>query len=188
MIYEALYENELSQLWARPIDSFTGTKEIDGKKVKRFKRIGPAKHARIEVHVGTICFWKGKCLILKRSPSRSLYPGLWECGGGKVRPGEDFDSAVKRQVKEEMGLKCEIIKPFGTYNIPIPDRRQKIIPGVVFAVNLTTKSKNETPPVKLSDEHTEWQLVNESEIDKFEFIPKVNADLKQAFSILDKAH
>jgi cyclomaltodextrinase len=40
VIYEALYKNELSKLWVRPINLFTDYKEIDGKKVKRFEYIG----------------------------------------------------------------------------------------------------------------------------------------------------
>lgn len=51
---------------------------------------------KIEVHVGVISFYKGKCLVLKRTDERRLYPGMWECGGDKVHPGETFESAVVR--------------------------------------------------------------------------------------------
>ena len=37
VIYEALYDNEMSKLWARPAEMFTGEVELDGKKVPRFK-------------------------------------------------------------------------------------------------------------------------------------------------------
>lgn len=40
MIYEALYENPKSKLWARPIKSFLEKVEINGKKVPRFKFVG----------------------------------------------------------------------------------------------------------------------------------------------------
>lgn len=36
VLYEALYENELSQLWAKPIAMWEEEVEIDGKKVPRF--------------------------------------------------------------------------------------------------------------------------------------------------------
>ena len=39
VIYEALYDNKMSKLWARPIEMFTGEVELDGKKVERFKFI-----------------------------------------------------------------------------------------------------------------------------------------------------
>lgn len=37
VIYEALYENPLSRLWARPIDLFIDEVEWQGKKVKHFE-------------------------------------------------------------------------------------------------------------------------------------------------------
>lgn len=40
VIYEALYENKISNVWVRPLEMFTETIEIDGKKVPRFKYIG----------------------------------------------------------------------------------------------------------------------------------------------------
>ena len=37
VVYEALYENEVSKLWVRPLDMFLEEVEIDGKIVPRFK-------------------------------------------------------------------------------------------------------------------------------------------------------
>jgi len=36
VLYEALYKNETSQLWARPVPMWEGEMEIEGKKVPRF--------------------------------------------------------------------------------------------------------------------------------------------------------
>lgn len=36
VVYETLYENEISKLWVRPTSLFTSTVEIDGKQVPRF--------------------------------------------------------------------------------------------------------------------------------------------------------
>lgn len=40
VMYEALYENELSKLWVRPLTMFLEDVEIEGKKVQRFKFLG----------------------------------------------------------------------------------------------------------------------------------------------------
>ncbi|MFH1178577.1 MAG: DUF1653 domain-containing protein [bacterium] len=40
VIYEALYDNEMSKLWARPLDMFIGEVEVNGASVQRFKYIG----------------------------------------------------------------------------------------------------------------------------------------------------
>ena len=37
VVYEALYDNPESKLWVRPYEDFIGEKEINGKKIKRFK-------------------------------------------------------------------------------------------------------------------------------------------------------
>lgn len=40
VVYRALYENEVSNLWVRPLKMFFETIEIDGKKVLRFEYVG----------------------------------------------------------------------------------------------------------------------------------------------------
>ena len=39
VIYEALYENKISKIWARPIKMFNEEIEVDGKKIQRFEFI-----------------------------------------------------------------------------------------------------------------------------------------------------
>lgn len=39
VVYEALYDNELSKLWIRPRDMFLGEVEIAGRKVPRFELV-----------------------------------------------------------------------------------------------------------------------------------------------------
>lgn len=40
VIYEALYDNKTSKLWARPISMFNEEVEVGGKKIPRFKYLG----------------------------------------------------------------------------------------------------------------------------------------------------
>ena len=39
VVYEALYKNEVSSIWHRPLDMFLESIEIDGAVVPRFKQI-----------------------------------------------------------------------------------------------------------------------------------------------------
>ena len=39
VVYEALYENEVSKLWVRPLSMFEEEVEVDAKKVPRFQLI-----------------------------------------------------------------------------------------------------------------------------------------------------
>lgn len=47
---------------------------------------------------------RGKILLGKRSPSRRLYPNLWDVLGGRVEPGETTLAALARELGEEIGL------------------------------------------------------------------------------------
>jgi cyclomaltodextrinase len=40
VVYETLYENDLSKLWVRPLQMFTENVEIEGKMIPRFEYIG----------------------------------------------------------------------------------------------------------------------------------------------------
>lgn len=89
----------------------------------------------IEVHVAAVCIrvvrGRWKLLAARRTEERSLFHGNWECGGGQVRTGEDFQAAIKRQIFEEFGLEIEPYSLVGDYSIHIPER-QRVIPGVRY--------------------------------------------------------
>jgi 8-oxo-dGTP pyrophosphatase MutT (NUDIX family) len=89
----------------------------------------------LEVHVASVCVrhvdgvWK--LLAARRSPSRELFPGKWECGGGMVRGGEGFDAAIRREIFEEFGLQIQRVRILEVYEIHVPES-QAIIPGIRF--------------------------------------------------------
>lgn len=57
-------------------------------------------------YIGVTCVFfchdgKGNFLLHKRSNNCRDEVGNWDCGGGALELGEDFESAVKREIKEE---------------------------------------------------------------------------------------
>jgi len=71
---------------------------------------------RTEVHVAGICIREDnegdfQILIGKRTEDRDLFPGYWECGGGLVGKGEDFEDAIRQQFKQEFGLNVSPVIP-----------------------------------------------------------------------------
>lgn len=87
-----------------------------------------------EVHVAGVCIsdksGEWEVLIAQRTASRQIYPGRWECGGGRVNPGEGFDDAVKRKIFEEFGLDIEVSDLLETYKIQV--KGKPLIPGLRF--------------------------------------------------------
>ncbi len=59
---------------------------------------------------------RGRVLLQKRAPSKDVQPGKWDTSvGGHMRPGETPDSAVQREMEEELGAKPDSIVPAYSY-------------------------------------------------------------------------
>lgn len=58
-----------------------------------------------------VIFKDGKVFIQQR-PLKGLMGGLWEFPGGKVKPKERIENALKREIKEELSISIKNIKPF----------------------------------------------------------------------------
>lgn len=60
----------------------------------------------IDVTAGLV-FRAGKLLITQR-PDHTHLGGLWEFPGGKLEPGETFETALVRELAEELGIDVEV--------------------------------------------------------------------------------
>lgn len=61
--------------------------------------------------VGAIIIENHKLLAAQRAKGRSL-GGFWEFPGGKVEPDEDPENAIERELREEFGVKSDILEKF----------------------------------------------------------------------------
>ncbi|MEZ6039640.1 MAG: NUDIX domain-containing protein [Planctomycetaceae bacterium] len=53
----------------------------------------------------------GRLLIHKRSPAKEEFPSVWtSSASGHVSAGEDYDSCVPRELKEELGLRAQLMR------------------------------------------------------------------------------
>ncbi|CAL5220405.1 g2416 [Coccomyxa viridis] len=62
--------------------------------------------AMMIVVAGALLNDKGQVLVSQRKPSQS-FPGKWEFPGGKVNPYEDPESALIRELNEELSIEIE---------------------------------------------------------------------------------
>jgi isopentenyldiphosphate isomerase len=50
--------------------------------------------------------------VHRRTPSKDVYPGYWDVTvGGVVVAGEDYDTAARRELAEEIGIMCHRLVP-----------------------------------------------------------------------------
>ncbi|HSX31505.1 MAG TPA: NUDIX domain-containing protein [Candidatus Saccharimonadales bacterium] len=51
----------------------------------------------------------GKIFLAKRADTKATLPGNYEILGGHLDPGEDLEVALKREVREEIGVEVEVV-------------------------------------------------------------------------------
>jgi 8-oxo-dGTP diphosphatase len=65
---------------------------------------GPKQVAADVVIVGVVTLYRDSVLLLRRSAKEKFLPGVWSLPAGKVTPGEPFEDAALRELKEEAGI------------------------------------------------------------------------------------
>lgn len=59
---------------------------------------------------------KGRILLQHRSQTKDIFPGCWDnSSAGHVDAGEDYETAVRRELKEELGLEGFDLAEIGHY-------------------------------------------------------------------------
>ena len=79
----------------------------------------------IGVSVGALIFNdKNQVLLTKRSQQAKNERGCWEAPGGVVNFGETLEAAIRREMKEELGVEIEILKQHPAKNHLLPEEKQ----------------------------------------------------------------
>ena len=134
------------------------------------------KKIRFHITVKGICVYNGKTLIMKRVRPSTDGLGYWELPGGGLEYGETPHEALKRELREETGLKIKIIKPIYTFTAIRADYQ---------TVGIGFLAIPEDDHVHISEEHTDYKWVNEEEL-KATLDPHIFNDIKEALFEYDK--
>jgi 8-oxo-dGTP diphosphatase len=102
----------------------------------------------IKVVAGILQDAAGRVLISERLGDAS-FAGLWEFPGGKVGEDELPDSALRRELKEELDVSIECFEPLMQVDHSYPDR------NVSIAFYLVTKWQSD--PKGMEGQELRWQ-------------------------------
>ncbi len=135
---------------------------------------------KILVGVKAVIVNEGKALIIKRSKIAHFSGGTWETVGGKVEFGEDLETALKREVMEEVGLEIKIEHILYAATFKTDPFRQMVI--------ITYLCKSENKDVKLSSEHEDYLWAGPKELKQL--LPtNINNDFDKnhVFSLIEQS-
>jgi 8-oxo-dGTP diphosphatase len=97
------------------------------------------------VAVAALVLREGRVLAMRRAPTNTAGPGLWETVSGRVEQGEQPWDAVAREIAEESGLSVQVeVRPFDAY---AATRRGRPMVVVVY------RARHLAGEVRLSGEH-----------------------------------
>jgi len=96
---------------------------------------------------------KVEYLMLKRS-ARVVFPEMWQCVVGTLEPGEEILKGMKRELKEETGLKPRKMWWLESSAVAYRPKIDRLLPVAFFAGEVGSEEK-----VKLSGEHVAYKWV-----------------------------
>ncbi|WP_075620245.1 NUDIX hydrolase [Paenisporosarcina indica] len=103
---------------------------------------------KIVVAVKGVIVHEGKVLIIQRSHDDEIGSGTWECVGGKIDFGEDLETALVREIHEEVGLDVAVDKILYAATFKTDATRQVVI--------LSYLCRSQNQDVVLSKEHSDY--------------------------------
>jgi 8-oxo-dGTP diphosphatase len=81
--------------------------------------------APVDVAVAVLIRSDGAVLLAQR-PSSKVYSGYWEFPGGKIEPGEPVAEALRREIREELGIEIERAYPWITRVFTYPHAKVRL--------------------------------------------------------------
>lgn len=120
---------------------------------------------------------KDKVLILREAKTYKDGTNIGKYGlpGGRINPAESFFDALAREIKEETGLKVEVVKPVhvGEWWPNIKGQKNHIVAVFVLC-------NSRTDEVVLSDEHDSYVWVDAKTLPEFSMVEPDRSVAEQA--------
>lgn len=127
-----------------------------------------------KVNVSAVIVKDNEILIQKRSENEEVYPGLWGIPGGTAEmTDKNLMAALKREVKEEVGVDIDIVGLLSENIVA------KEMYGVVYLVYVALYVSGEVKPLDGTSE-----VLWVSDIEPFVFTPTTKEAIKSVWNAL----
>jgi nucleoside triphosphatase len=127
----------------------------------------PAIERRVIV-VGLLHDGRGDWLLCRMPPDRGVFPGQWGLPGGGIEPGEAAEAALRRELREEVGLEVSGIEPLfftdGLYTKRFPGGAARSI----YMIFLVYKCKATGETVTLNPEFEDYAWVPQTSLSQYD--------------------
>lgn len=111
---------------------------------------------------------QNKFLLVQRSEKDDIFPGFWQNMGGKIEVGETVETAISREMMEEVGLKPESNPIFLNSYSWKKDNDPPTKLGLIFLIEL--KSVINNYKINLCDELEKYDWFSQEEAKKLKTI------------------
>lgn len=105
--------------------------------------------------VDVIISYKGKFLLVKRKNEPAK--GRWWLPGGRVSKGETIEKAVKRKIKEELGINVKILKTLGYYEKHFKENEFGLKSGI-HVLSIVFLASPLSLKIKLDNQSAGWRF------------------------------
>ncbi|OEH84660.1 hypothetical protein BHU72_09210 [Desulfuribacillus stibiiarsenatis] len=129
------------------------------------------EQSHFHIAIKGLVTYQGKFLILKRPQRHGETESYWELPGGGLSFREAPETALKRELTEEVALEVKVVQPIHVWNRMKNETTQII--GITFLC------ESESDEVKISHEHLDYAWISPNEQEKYNLLPDLKADMDQ---------
>jgi nucleoside triphosphatase len=123
---------------------------------------------------------EGRVLLCRMAPDRGVFPGQWALPGGGVEPGERIEAALRREVREELGIDLAAATPLlfkdDVLEKTLGEGRSELL-HMVFLVYACRPASTE---IALNEEFSEFSWADRAELEAIELSPLTRDTLTSA--------
>ncbi|MDP2874364.1 MAG: NUDIX domain-containing protein [bacterium] len=135
-----------------------------------------------KIAVAGLLVLNNKALVVRRSNKEAFLPGVYEIPGGKVEFGENPNSSLVREFKEEVNLRIKPLMPYRTFDYVTKEGKRH----TVEIVYLVTLDGDTVENIKLSDAHDKYEWVSKNDLSSIKLTEEIKADLVEGFRIFER--